>query len=86
MGEINLKGSVYDADKLCRALMKPYPGAFVIKDDKKIIIDDFKIFKKQSKKNDEKLTLHFYNGVLVINKFRKIDLIKNNIWVIKSIN
>ena len=29
-GEINLKGSVYDAEKLIRAVTHPYPGAFYL--------------------------------------------------------
>jgi methionyl-tRNA formyltransferase len=29
-GEINLSGSVHDAERLIRALTKPYPGAFVV--------------------------------------------------------
>ena len=71
MGEINLNGSVYDADKLCRALMKPYPGAFYINKNKKIIIDDFKIFRRITDKNKEKMVLSFFDGHLIINKFRE---------------
>ena len=48
MGKINLKGSVHDADKLCRALTKPYPGAFYIYKNNKIPV--WKI-KKSPKKN-----------------------------------
>ena len=76
MGEINFEGSVYDADKLCRALMKPYPGAFFFKNNKKIIIDDFKIVKKKLVKNQKKIVLSFIDGYLIINKFRQEDVIK----------
>tara|TARA_B100001093_G_scaffold510710_1_gene577112 strand:+ start:281 stop:1129 length:849 start_codon:yes stop_codon:yes gene_type:complete len=76
MGGINLKGSVYDADKLCRALMKPYPGAFFIKNNKKIIIDDFEIFRGVLDKNTEKMSLSFYDGHLIVNKFREETLLK----------
>ena len=37
-GEIDLKGSVYNAERLVRAVTHPYPGAFIFKDGKKIII------------------------------------------------
>ena len=76
MGEINFEGSVYDADKLCRSLMKPYPGAFFFKNNKKIIIDDFIIVKKKLVKNQKKIVLSFIDGYLIINKFRQEDVIK----------
>lgn len=37
-GEINLKGSVYDAERLVRAVTRPYPGAFAMVDGKRYII------------------------------------------------
>jgi methionyl-tRNA formyltransferase len=37
-GEIELSGSVYDAEKLIRATTRPYPGAFCFKDGKKHIV------------------------------------------------
>ena len=42
-GEINLYGSVIDAERLVRAVTKPYPGAFVILDGEKHIIWKSKI-------------------------------------------
>lgn len=37
-GEINLNGSVYDAERLVRAVTRPYPGAFVTVDGKRYVI------------------------------------------------
>lgn len=37
-GLINLSGSVYDADRMIRALARPYPGAFYFEDDCKVVV------------------------------------------------
>lgn len=37
-GAIDLSGSVHDAERLIRAVTRPYPGAFVIEDTKKLIV------------------------------------------------
>lgn len=37
-GQIDLRGSVWDAERLVRAVTKPYPGAFYFREEKKIII------------------------------------------------
>lgn len=37
-GEIDLSGSVYDAERLVRAVTRPYPGAFVIREGKKLVV------------------------------------------------
>lgn len=37
-GRLNLSGSVFDAERLVRAVTRPYPGAFIHKDGIKIII------------------------------------------------
>ena len=37
-GEISLSSSVWDADRLVRAVTRPYPGAFFYKGDKKVIV------------------------------------------------
>lgn len=44
-GEIDLDGSVHDAEKLVRAVTKPYPGAYIIRDQIKTIIWSAKIQK-----------------------------------------
>jgi methionyl-tRNA formyltransferase len=37
-GEIDLEGSVYDAERLVRAVTRPYPGAYIVRDAVKYII------------------------------------------------
>ena len=64
-GEINLRGSVYDAEKLVRAVTHPYPGAFYYKNGIKHTVWAAKILKN----NDliiKNSILNFYDGVLLI--------------------
>ena len=67
-GEINLKGSVYDAEKLVRAATHPYPGAFYYQDEIKQIVWSAKVLKDIDKKPDLQKTQHleFKDGVLLI--------------------
>jgi methionyl-tRNA formyltransferase len=37
-GAIDLEGSVYDAERLVRAVTHPYPGAFLLKDGRKVVV------------------------------------------------
>lgn len=37
-GEINLQGSVWEAERLVRAVTRPYPGAFYMKDGRKVVV------------------------------------------------
>lgn len=37
-GEIDLAGSVADAERLVRAVTRPYPGAFFVRDGEKVIV------------------------------------------------
>jgi methionyl-tRNA formyltransferase len=37
-GEINLRGSVWEAERMVRAVTRPYPGAFYVRDGRKIIV------------------------------------------------
>lgn len=37
-GEINLQGSVWDAERLVRAVTHPYPGAFYMRGDQKVVV------------------------------------------------
>ena len=65
-GEINLQGSVYEAEKLVRATTHPYPGAFYYKNGIKNIIWSAKIIEDSDlniKKNNE---LKFKDGTLLI--------------------
>ena len=67
-GEINLLGSVYDAERLIRATTKPYPGAYFRKNSKKVIIWKAKILKKGFRNVDYSFRniLEFKDGLLNI--------------------
>ena len=60
-GEIDLKGSVYEAERLVRALNDPYPGAFYFDaNNTKQIVKKVRIIDKASGEN----CLQFSDGVL----------------------
>lgn len=65
-GEINLNGSVHDADKLVRAVTHPYPGAFFYCNGVKRIVWSAKVMSEThlSCQNDDRLT--FSDGALLI--------------------
>ncbi len=67
-GEINLKGSVYDAERLVRAVTHPYPGAFFYRDGKKQIVWSAEIFNEKDTKKDLNQSAHlkFDDGILLI--------------------
>jgi len=67
-GEINLKGSVYDAERLVRAVTHPYPGAFFYKDGKKHIVWSAEILNEKDAKKDLNQVTHlkFDDGILLI--------------------
>lgn len=65
-GEINLFGSVWDAERMVRALSKPYPGAYYTLDDKKIIVWNATVLPLDTPPKDT-LFLPFYDGYLIIN-------------------
>lgn len=67
-GEINLKGSVYDAEKLVRAVTHPFPGAFYYHNKIKQIVWSAKVLKFFDKKLDLKKDryLEFKDGILLI--------------------
>lgn len=59
-GEIDLKDSVVNAERLVRATTKPYPGAFVMKEGKKYIIWKAQVVNKYT----DGLCLEFKDGFL----------------------
>ncbi len=65
-GEINLNGSVYDAEKLVRAVTHPYPGAFYIKNGYKHYVWSAKVLKGSDKDTKNTNKLKFNDGVLLI--------------------
>lgn len=69
-GEINLDGSVYEAERLIRAVTKPYPGAFFFEDGKKVIVWKAGVVDLRT----DKKTLIFRDGVLALLDFDVIKL------------
>ena len=63
-GEINLAGSVWDAEKLVRALTKPYPGAFYYVKEKKYLVWKARVEIQQMDRNVPHLK--FKDGFLLI--------------------
>lgn len=62
-GLINIEGSVYDADRLVRAVTRPYPGAYFFKNDRKIIVWKSKVQKSVNKNDD--IYISFKDGLLL---------------------
>jgi len=71
-GEIDLAGSVITAERLVRATTSPYPGAFTIKDGRKIIIWKANII-KTIKDGLSSLILSFEDGYLDCIKIEYTD-------------
>lgn len=71
-GEINLKGSVYEAEKLVRALTSPYPGAFFIENKNKIIVNNAVVLIGEEK--TESKCLRFSDGALVLLDYSTVPL------------
>ncbi|MDN7124520.1 methionyl-tRNA formyltransferase [Pseudidiomarina sp. 1APP75-32.1] len=59
-GEINLDGSVYDAERLVRAVTRPYPGAYAVLDGVKYVIWRAEIIDPE----DGEFGLRFFDGWL----------------------
>lgn len=66
-GMIDLSGSVWDAERLVRAVTKPYPGAFFIRDGKKYIV--WGAWVQKDRPSNDCLYLEFVDGYLVANEF-----------------
>ena len=58
-GEIDMAGSVHDAERLVRAVTRPYPGAYVYEGEKKLIVWSARVSELQT---DRCLT--FFDGFL----------------------
>ncbi len=66
-GEINLKGTVEEAEVLVRATTKPYPGAFFYRENIK-----FKVWKAHIAEENESISMNcikFDNGTLILDEF-----------------
>jgi methionyl-tRNA formyltransferase len=73
--EINLNESIWKAERLIRAVTKPYPGAFYIENKKKIIIWKAHVLNQEPSNKDNKY-LKFNDGYLVLDNFEEINLSK----------
>lgn len=67
-GQIDLEGSVYDAEKLVRAVTRPYPGAYYYLNSKKIIVWSSKVTNNKNRDN----SIIFTDGVLELLDFQVI--------------
>ena len=65
-GEINLNGSIYDAEKLVRALTHPYPGAFYYQNGIRKIVWSAKVLENKDFEIEKNNTLKFKDGILLI--------------------
>ncbi len=65
-GQINLSGSVYEAEKLVRAVTRPYPGAFCYLHDKKYTIWSARVLNEWDFKDSSGIYLEFGDGVLLL--------------------
>jgi methionyl-tRNA formyltransferase len=62
-GLIDLDGSVYDAERLIRAVTHPYPGAFLMKDGRKVVVWKAEVLDLAQECSSE-LCVSFKDGVL----------------------
>ncbi|MCL2919630.1 formyltransferase family protein [Shewanella litorisediminis] len=69
-GLIDLKGSVFDAERMVRALTRPYPGAFYFVDGIKVVV--WKAVISKSRLSDR--TIDFYDGQLQILEYELINV------------
>jgi len=67
-GKIDLDGSVFDAERLVRAVTSPYPGAFTKIDGIEYIIWESKILDSNSSDSDKTLT--FKDGILSLTEYQ----------------
>lgn len=65
-GEIDLNGSVYDAEKLVRALTRPYPGAFYLRNGIKHIVWSAEVETNFDQRVHNHDFLRFKDGFLLI--------------------
>jgi methionyl-tRNA formyltransferase len=65
-GQINLKGSVHEAECLVRAVTRPYPGAYLVRNDKKIIVWSAEVSARCPQQESNENCIQFNDGVLVL--------------------
>lgn len=72
-GQINIKSSVHDAEKLVRAVTRPYPGAFYHSNDNKYRIWSARVLNEGDIQNSCEIYLNFYDGVLHLQDFELVN-------------
>jgi methionyl-tRNA formyltransferase len=63
-GRIDLNGSVHEAERLVRAVTRPYPGAFVDTDGRRLIVWKAAFADANAPRNAADAYLEFHDGVL----------------------
>jgi methionyl-tRNA formyltransferase len=77
-GEIKLNGSVFEAEKLIRAVTRPYPGAFYFEEKIKRIVWSAKYINLDSfEKSSDVVFLKFDDGVLLLEDYEDIYLVND---------
>ncbi len=69
-GKIDLGGSIFQAEKLIRAVTRPYPGAYAIIGNQKLIIWESEIQSADYLGSDKKLT--FSDGILLLKAYEEV--------------
>ena len=72
-GRINMEGSVHDAEKLVRAVTRPYPGAFYHVDNKYYRIWAARVLNEGDAKTPREIYLSFNDGVLHLQDFEVLS-------------
>lgn len=73
-GKIDLGGSVYDAERLIRAVTRPYPGAFFIRNGLRHVVWSAEVVKSPQTSNQRGCVLEFSDGFLLIKESEIISL------------
>jgi len=70
-GKINLDGSVYEGDRLIRAVTRPYPGAFFYDNNVKTIVWKAKVVSTKQKNSSY---LSFHDGMLLLEDIEIVQM------------
>jgi methionyl-tRNA formyltransferase len=71
-GQINREGSVHAAEKLVRAVTRPYPGAYFLANGRKYTVWSARVLDDGEFKNPHEIYLNFNDGVLHIQDFEVV--------------
>ena len=76
-GQIDLSGSINDAEVLIRAVTKPYPGAFIIENGKKTIVWKSRILQSKEVIPSNSKIIKFKDGILVCEDCEEHNILKD---------